>query len=102
MAAHEQGRFEEMHKMLLSRSPQLDKESLIKYAREIGLDMRAFTDALEKMKHSSIIERDKALAVKMDIYNTPTIFINGKKIIGNRPYEYFKKIIEEELRNVKK
>ncbi len=44
MAAHEQKRFEDMHRMLLSRSPKLDKESLIKYARELGLDVKAFTD----------------------------------------------------------
>ena len=54
------------------------------------------------MKHSAIIERDKKLAVDMDLYNTPTLFINGRKVLRNRPYEYLKKIIEEELRNVKK
>ena len=54
------------------------------------------------MKHSAIIERDKNLAIDMDLYNTPTLFINGRKVIGNRPYEYLKKIIEEELKNVKK
>jgi len=54
------------------------------------------------MRHRDLIERDKKLAVDLDLYNTPTFFINGRKVIGNRPYEYFKKIIEEELRNVYK
>ena len=102
MAAHDQGKFWEMHHLLLKKSPQLDRESLIKYAKEINLDIRAFTESLDKMKHSAIIERDKKLAIDMDLYNTPTLFINGRKVIGNRPYEYLKKIIEEELRNVKK
>jgi protein-disulfide isomerase len=35
----------------------------------------------------------------MDLYSTPTIFINGRKIVGERPFEYFKKIIDEELKN---
>ncbi len=91
-----------MHHLLLKKSPELDRASLIKYAKELGLDLNAFTESLDKMKHSAIIERDKKLAVDMDIYNTPTFFINGRKVIGNRPYEYLKKIIEEELRNVKK
>lgn len=102
MSANEQGRFWEMHHLLLKKSPQLDRESLIKYAKEINLDIKAFTESLDKMKHSAIIERDKKLAIEMDLYNTPTLFINGRKVIGNRPYEYLKKIIEEELRNVKK
>ncbi|MBI3592849.1 MAG: thioredoxin domain-containing protein, partial [Nitrospirae bacterium] len=83
-------------------SPQLDRGSLIKYAKEINLDIKAFTESLDKMKHSAIIERDKKLAIEMDLYNTPTLFINGRKVIGNRPYEYLKKIIEEELKNAKK
>jgi protein-disulfide isomerase len=102
MAAHDQGRFWEMHHLLLKKSPQLDRESLIKYAKELGLDIKVFTESLDKMKHSAIIERDKKLAIDMDLYNTPTLFINGRKVIGNRPYEYLKKIIEEELKNAKK
>ena len=102
MAANEQGRFWEMHHLLLKKSPQLDRNSLIKYAKEINLDINAFTESLDKMKHSAIIERDKKLAIDMDLYNTPTLFINGRKVVGNRPYEYLKKIIEEELKNAKK
>lgn len=102
MAANEQGRFWEMHHLLLKKSPELDRQSLIKYAKELNLDIKAFTESLDKMKHSAIIERDKKLAIDMDLYNTPTLFINGRKVVGNRPYEYLKKIIKEELKNAKK
>ena len=102
LAAMDQGKYWEMHDMLIKKSPQLDKGNLIKYAKEIGLDVKAFAEALDKMKHSAIIERDKKLAVDLDLYNTPTYFINGRKVIGNRSYEYLKKVIEEELRNAKK
>lgn len=102
LAASEQGKYWEMHDILLKRSPELDRNNLIKYAKEIGLDLQKFTDSLDKMKHSALIERDKKLAVDMDLYNTPTYFINGRKVVGNRPYEYLKKIIDEELRNAKK
>lgn len=102
MAAHEQGKFWQMHELLLKRSPQLDRENLIRYAKELGLDINKFTDSLDRMKHKDIIERDKKLAIDLDLYNTPTFFINGRKVIGNRPYEYFKKVIEEELRGGKR
>ncbi len=102
MAAHEQGKFWQMHELLLKRSPGLDRDSLIRYAREIGLDINKFTESIDRTKHKDIIERDKRLAIQLDLYNTPTFFINGRKVIGNRPYEYLKKIIEEELRSEKR
>lgn len=102
LAARDQSKFWEMHDLLLKKSPQLDRASLIQYAKELGLDVKEFTESLDKMKHSVIIERDKKLAVDLDLYNTPTFFINGRKVIGNRPYDYFQKIIDEELKNAKK
>jgi protein-disulfide isomerase len=101
LAAGDQGKFWEMHDVLIRNSPRLDRESLVKYAKEIGLDLKAFTESLDRMKHSALIERDKKLAVDMDLYNTPTFFINGRKVIGNRPYEYLKQIVEEELKNAR-
>ncbi|MGW8272293.1 MAG: DsbA family protein [Thermodesulfovibrionales bacterium] len=101
LAAGEQGKFWEMHHLLLRKSPQLDRESLLAYARELGLDMKKFTQALDTMKHANEIERDKKLAYDLDLYNTPTYFINGRMVVGNRPYEYLKKIVEEELKHAK-
>ena len=97
LAAGDQGKYWEMHDMLLERSPKLDRESLILYGEELGLDMEKFVSDLDSMKHKELIEQDKELAFSLDLYNTPTYFINGRKVIGNRPYAYLKKIIEEEL-----
>jgi len=98
LAAKDQGKYWEMHDLLLKRSPKLDRDSLIKYAQELGLDLKKFTSSLDEKKHTQEIERDKALAVALDLYNTPTFFVNGRKVVGERPFEYFKKIIDEELR----
>ncbi len=102
LAARDQGKFWEMHNKLLENSPKLDRESLIKYAQEIGLDMKKFTNDLDNMKHRDIIERDKELAYKLDLYNTPSFFFNGRIVLGNRPYEVFKKVLDEELDDAKK
>ncbi len=98
LAAQDQGKYWEMHDLLLRRSPKLDRESLIRYAKELGLDGANFTGSVDSRKHASEINADLELAVKMDLYNTPTFYINGRKVVGNRPYEYFKKIIDEELK----
>jgi protein-disulfide isomerase len=98
LAARDQGKYWEMHDLLIKRSPKLDRDSLISYAGEIGLDVKKFTESLDAGKHAQEIERDKQLAYDLDLYNTPTFFINGRKVIGERPFKYFKQIIDEELK----
>lgn len=102
LAAADQGKYWEMHDLLLKNSPKLDRGSLINYAKELGMDVKKFTDSIDKMSHSALIEQDKKLAVSLDLYNTPTFFINGRKIVGDVPYEHLKKVIEEELKNAKR
>ena len=99
LAAQAQGKYWEMHELLIKRSPRLDRASLISYARELALDVRKFTEAIDSEKFNKEIDRDIALAEKLDLYNTPTFYINGRQVVGERPFEYFKKIIDEELRS---
>ncbi len=102
LAAYDQGKFWEMHRLLLKRSPKLDRANLITYAKEIGLDADKFRESLDMRKNDGIIERDVKLALSLDLYNTPTFFINGRRVIGDVPYEYLKKIVVEELNAAKK
>jgi protein-disulfide isomerase len=102
LAAGDQGKYWEMHDIMLKNSPKLDRDSLIRYAGEINLDIKKFSSDLDAMKHRSLIKEDEDLAVAMDLYNTPTFFINGRKVIGNRPYKYLQKIIDEELAHAQK
>ncbi|MDY0352038.1 MAG: thioredoxin domain-containing protein [Desulfobulbaceae bacterium] len=97
LAARDQGKYWEMYDILLTRSPKLDRASLISYAVELGLDVQKFTESIDNAKHAKEIEADVKFAESMDLYNTPTYYINGRQIIGERPFEYFKKIIDEEL-----
>lgn len=102
LSAWQQGRFRQMHEVMLKYSPRLERHNLIKYAKEAGLDITKFTRDIDGMKHDAHIERDKKLALEMDLYNTPSFFVNGRKVVGNVPYEHFKKVIEEELDAIKK
>ena len=101
LAAREQGKYWEMHDLLIKNSPKLERASLISYANKLGLDIAKFTAALDSHKFAAEIDRDLKLAVDMDLYNTPTFYINGRKVVGERPFEYMKKIIDEELKAVK-
>jgi protein-disulfide isomerase len=99
LSARDQGKFREMHLLLLDRSPKLDRESLIAYAKELKLDVHRFTKDLDTMRHNPEIDRDVKLGEALDLYNTPTIFINGVKLLGNRPLETYKATIDGELKS---
>ena len=97
LAARDQGKYWEMHDLLIARSPKLDKTSLISYANELGLDMQKFTASINSGEHAKEVESDVQLAESIDLYNTPTFYINGQQIVGERPFDYFKKIIDTQL-----
>jgi len=97
LAARDQGKFREMHLLLLDRSPKLDRGSLIGYAKELKLDIPRFTKDLDTKRHDPEIDRDLKLGETLDLYNTPAIFINGVRLLGNRPLETYKSVIDAEL-----
>ena len=98
-AARAQGRFWEMHDLML-REKRLTREDLIGYARQLDLDVKRFTRELDKEKYLPRVKMDVEQARELDVYQTPTFVINGRKIVGERPYEKFQEIIEEELAEV--
>jgi protein-disulfide isomerase len=98
LAARDQGKFREMHLLLLDRSPKLDRGSLIACAQELKLDVPRFTKDLDTMRHKTEIDRDLMLGEALGLYNTPTIFINGVKLLGDRPIEEYRTVIDRELK----
>ena len=62
-----------------------------------GLDLKKFSNDLETMKHNEQIQEEHDLAIKMDLYNTPTFFINGFKLQGVLTIEKWQTIIEKLL-----
>jgi protein-disulfide isomerase len=98
LAARDQGKFREMHLLLLDRSPKLDRTSLIGCAKELKLDVPSFTRDLDTMRHKKEIDRDVKLGEALDLYSTPTIFINGVKLLGDRPIEAYRTVIDAELK----
>jgi protein-disulfide isomerase len=98
LAARDQGKYWEMHDLLLSRSPKLDRMNLLQYAGELGLDLTKFTAALDGPGHDPAIDADLKLAESLDLFNTPTFYLNGRQLIGGRPLADLKKLVDEELR----
>lgn len=96
-AAHRQGKFFEYKELLYNNQDRLDAESLKKYAAEIGLDMKKFEADLKDEAIAEEIRQDHADGEKLGITGTPTIFVDGVKVI-TLSARSFRKAIE---RNIK-
>ncbi|MFI5314079.1 MAG: DsbA family protein [Myxococcota bacterium] len=82
MAAQEQGKFWEMHDVLVKNQPTLDPSKAEAYAKEAGLDVKRFKSDLAKnaAEYNKRIDEEMKLGNEVDVRGTPTIFIDGKKV----------------------
>lgn len=97
LAAGEQGKYWEMHRSLFAHQQALDGPSLEKYAKEIGLDVPKWKQAMANSKLQEVIRKDQSLATSIGATGTPAFFINGRKLSGAQPIENFKRVIDEEF-----
>jgi Na+/H+ antiporter NhaA len=81
-AAAAQGRFWEMHDMLLAHQGELRLSHLAAYAREIELDAERLADELRRREHASRVSEDVASADESGVSGTPTFFVNGRRHHG--------------------
>lgn len=95
--AHKEGKFAEMHELLLEKSPALDMDSLVKYGERLGLDVVRMRKAIENFECSHLIENDLKTAKDLGIYGTPSFLIGRKRVTGAVEYDYLKTIIRQEL-----
>jgi protein-disulfide isomerase len=81
-AAGAQGRFWEMHDVLLSHQGSLELEDLGRYADDLGLDVDRFTQDLLSRRFAMRVARDVESADESGVAGTPTFFINGRRHYG--------------------
>ncbi|WP_267145139.1 DsbA family protein [Myxococcus qinghaiensis] len=98
MAAHEQGKFWEMHDVLFDNQRALDRASLEKYAKGLGLDLERFKKSLDTKAWDNYVEADLVEAQRRGIAGTPTFFINGTGVTGAQPLEVFAGHIDAALK----
>lgn len=93
-AAGAQGRFWEMHDRLFEAEGALEREQLIDYARELGLDVQRFTEDLDSCCYRDAVNQDFKAAVRNKIKLPPVLFMNGIPLDGPRTQEAIRARIE--------
>jgi protein-disulfide isomerase len=86
-----------MHDRLFADQRGLEVPSLKSSATTLGLNMSKFNQCLDSGTHQAAVQADLDQGERMGVNSTPTIYINGRSVIGAQPFEVFKSIIDEEL-----
>jgi len=97
LAAREQGAFWPMHEKLLENYRTLDQKKIEALIAELKLDRTKFLRDMEAQTTVARVEEDLRLCEKTAIYQTPTFFINGRTVIGERSIEALRAIVSDEM-----
>jgi protein-disulfide isomerase len=97
LGANKQGKYWPMYEKLFENQRALDMESLKKYAQEVGLDMAQFEKDTASPEIQKQIDEEVNLAKASQVNGTPTLFVNGKRVI-DRSVVGLKKMVDEALK----
>ena len=95
--AGEQGKFWEMHRSLLLSPGPFDTNDLKARAVTLGIDPTKFSACTTSGKYDPIIQKAIDNGLSVGVTGTPTFFLNGRSFTGAQPFEYFERMILEEL-----
>ncbi|MCF8558599.1 DsbA family protein [Micrococcus luteus] len=82
-AASNQGMFWPWLDFVFTRQDALEREDLIRYAEELGLDVAQFTADLDSAAVRARVERDLDSADASGAHATPTFFVDGRRLLGS-------------------
>lgn len=113
LCAGDQNAYWQYHDVLFDNQPLLNNQTgavldqavYNQFAADLGLDVTIFEECMTSHKYQQFIQDDMAYANSLPpdsngeaaVGGTPTFFINGYRLGGAYPIEYFKQIIEAEL-----
>lgn len=95
--AGEQNKYWEMHDAMFADQRALAVPALKQTARALGIEGTKFDTCLDSGKHAKAVADGGELGNKMGVNSTPSLYVNGRAVVGAQPFEVFKQIIDEEL-----
>ena len=99
-AAHQQGKFWEMHDHLFDQRGRLRK--LASKAEQLGLDVAKFSADIESLAAATAIDEDMYAGSRLGLTGTPAFFVNGYRYVGHKSRAQWIEIIEAGILDAKK
>jgi protein-disulfide isomerase len=92
--AGEQSRYWEYHDILFDRQTQGKGWDFPALARELRLQPDTFATCLNTGRYREEVAKDLHDGFTLGITSTPTFFINGRPLVGARPFAEFQAVID--------
>lgn len=102
--ANEQGKFWNMYNYFYENQPNesdtsmYTTDTLTQVAGTLHMDTKKFTSCLHANKYNKNVQTDFNAGNTAGVNGTPTIFIDGVAVVGAKPYDSFKQVIDAELK----
>jgi protein-disulfide isomerase len=97
-AAGAQGKFWEMHDMILANQPDLEYEDLRWCAEQVGCDVLRSDDEMAAHLYREEVRQDFRRGILDGVNGTPTLFIDGRRYDGPRDRLSILAAIDEQRR----
>jgi protein-disulfide isomerase len=97
--AQDFGKFWEYHDTLFTHQSGLDRDSLIRYATELGINETEFRSCLDGDSRLVTVTQDREWGLRLGVAGTPTFFFNGRAVPGALTAEEFAQQVAIEISN---
>jgi protein-disulfide isomerase len=97
MAANAQGKFWQMHDLIIASPAKASRQDVMAYALRIGLDQARFQQDLDSGKYRPLIQADLQEAQRRAVLGSPVFFLNSDRIDGLQNEKLYADIIEGQL-----
>jgi protein-disulfide isomerase len=98
LAAHSQGKFWPMHDKLYANFRTINRDNIMLWAGELGLDMKKFTGDLSTGKYRQAVENEEKQGDLAGVQGTPTFFFNGRRYSGAFQAELIESLLVSEFK----
>ena len=83
IGAAQEGKFLEMHEMMLDNRRHLGTITLKSYAKEVGVTNKSFLNDLINSKYGWFVQDDLRYGLDLGVKEAPAFLINGELLVGN-------------------
>lgn len=90
--------FWKFYDYMFTNQSKLLVQDLKDQAKKIGLNVAEFSKCLDSNQFDQVVKADMDQGNELGVKSTPSIFVNGKIVLGAQPLETFSEIIDEELK----